>query len=514
MITRTFTRPFQFMTNGLASLKDLRTGTPLTMTGGALGLTNLLTGDDSTFEAGVGSWGTPTNVTSFASDAAEHYEGTHSGKMVIRNVNAATERITITALVSSSHTYTFTAKFKGVAGEGYRLAFNDNISGTTWGTTVTATGGWDTATVTHAFGAGITAAYAYLCRATGAAGSVVYWDSAFLSIHDWTNPSNFLSLLGADAPIITTGNTCKIATPFVAGSPITIMIACQSTWAGNDNAFHWLFETASGSQRVVVQKTNLNDLRIYTKDAAGNTKTRAVSLYAGTWLANVPHIIIITLDAANNQRIWFDGVEGLVSVGAGVRESAVGADSYFGSDSTGAAPASAAILAAIYDEIIDDVPTTGEGIVSFTFDNGWATQYTDGLPVLESQDVDATFFILPGYLDGGLYMSTAQVQDLYALGHEIGSHTWSHPDLPDCTPEQLDDELSDSKDWIETNCGPCHSFATPNGLYNDAVLAAIKLYYDSHRTADDGRNSVFRFDEYLLKIHFVANTTTPADVAG
>jgi len=357
--------------------------------------------------------------------------------------------------------------------------------------------------------------------ATGAINQILGMDGTAAikdAIHDvaltLTGTPTTGALLGATAPNIGSGKytICKAATPFAAGAPITIAIVCETTWAGNDNAYHWLFEMASGTQRIIIQKTNLNLLRIYTKDAAGVTRIKSLS--ATGWAANVPHVIVATLDASNNQRLWLDGVEATTSSGAGVRESAVGSYVYFGSDSAGGYMVTGTILAAIYSRVLTDIPTTSVGGVSFTFDNSLASQYTAALPVLGAQNIDATFFALPGLLGTGNYMSAAQVQAVGAAGHEIGSHSWSHPDLTTLTPEQLTDELSDSKDWIETNVGPCSSFASPNGAYNDAVLAAIKLYYASHRTATDGQNSPFMFDEFKIKVKLVLNTTTPAEVAG
>jgi len=68
--------------------------------------------------------------------------------------------------------------------------------------------------------------------------------------------------------------------------------------------------------------------------------------------------------------------------------------------------------------------------------------------------------------------------DLRALrhaGHEIGSHSLSHPLLPDCSDLELERELTQSKLEIEREIGgPVTSFCYPNGDWDPRVLEAVK----------------------------------------
>lgn len=64
---------------------------------------------------------------------------------------------------------------------------------------------------------------------------------------------------------------------------------------------------------------------------------------------------------------------------------------------------------------------------------------------------------------------------LHAAGHEIGSHSHSHPLLPDCSDPELERELTQSKLEIERAIGASvTSFCYPNGDWNPRVLDAVR----------------------------------------
>jgi peptidoglycan/xylan/chitin deacetylase (PgdA/CDA1 family) len=154
------------------------------------------------------------------------------------------------------------------------------------------------------------------------------------------------------------------------------------------------------------------------------------------------------------------------------------------------------------------------GLVSVTLDDGWTNQYTNGLPVLTRYGVPATFYIISGTLtEQPAYMTGAQVQALAAAGHEIGSHTISHPDLTKASTAALTDELSSSRATLQGLIGaPVTDFAYPYGAYNATTINAAKPYYASQRTVDTGYNTKDLFDPTRLKVQNVFDSTTPAQV--
>jgi len=102
-----------------------------------------------------------------------------------------------------------------------------------------------------------------------------------------------------------------------------------------------------------------------------------------------------------------------------------------------------------------------------------------------------------------------------AGGNEIAGHTISHPHLTTLSPTALDDELKLSQQTIQalTNL-PVKTFASPYGEYNGTTLNAIKSYYQSHRSTDDGFNSKDNFDPYTILVQNITVGTTIDTIKG
>jgi peptidoglycan/xylan/chitin deacetylase (PgdA/CDA1 family) len=72
-------------------------------------------------------------------------------------------------------------------------------------------------------------------------------------------------------------------------------------------------------------------------------------------------------------------------------------------------------------------------------------------------------------------MSWSELQELHQDGHEIGSHSVSHPILPLVSDAQLEDEIAGSRTRLRERLGfEIESFCYPNGDCNERVAAAVK----------------------------------------
>jgi peptidoglycan/xylan/chitin deacetylase (PgdA/CDA1 family) len=72
-------------------------------------------------------------------------------------------------------------------------------------------------------------------------------------------------------------------------------------------------------------------------------------------------------------------------------------------------------------------------------------------------------------------MSWEQLRTLAAAGHEIGSHSWSHPLLPGVGDAQLQREVAGSRERIRAELGvACESFCYPNGDCDARVVEAVR----------------------------------------
>ena len=96
----------------------------------------------------------------------------------------------------------------------------------------------------------------------------------------------------------------------------------------------------------------------------------------------------------------------------------------------------------------------------------------------------------PPDLSRFLPMEAEQVAALHARGHEIASHSVSHPILPQLDDKDLADEVENSAEQISAWTGAqVNGFCYPNGDYNIRVeQAVIQAGYRYACTVEDGLN--------------------------
>jgi hypothetical protein len=83
--------------------------------------------------------------------------------------------------------------------------------------------------------------------------------------------------------------------------------------------------------------------------------------------------------------------------------------------------------------------------ISYTFDDNLPNQYAVAVPMFNARGFKLTLFTVTSWLSG---WSNPQIA---ASGHEIASHTVTHPDLTTVSATQLTNELGNSKASIEAN---------------------------------------------------------------
>lgn len=133
--------------------------------------------------------------------------------------------------------------------------------------------------------------------------------------------------------------------------------------------------------------------------------------------------------------------------------------------------------------------------VAVTFDDGYRSVYDHALPILEEYGFPATVFVPTQLMrDGGPLlwpgidhwadqptrdeleaMTAAQLRLLIAKGWEIGSHTLTHPKLPELEDDELRHQLVESKkQCAELTEAPCTSLAFPYGAVDHRVIGAAE----------------------------------------
>ena len=109
-----------------------------------------------------------------------------------------------------------------------------------------------------------------------------------------------------------------------------------------------------------------------------------------------------------------------------------------------------------------------------TFDDGHVSQIENALPILNSFDERAVFFITVGWTGQRRgYMNWNHLRELHACGHEVQSHGWSHVLLTKCPAIDLVCELEKSKHMLEDQLGATvDSISMPGGRWNARVVGA------------------------------------------
>lgn len=115
--------------------------------------------------------------------------------------------------------------------------------------------------------------------------------------------------------------------------------------------------------------------------------------------------------------------------------------------------------------------------IVITFDDGYHDTYTNAYPLLKEYGFVATFFIITLLADEGReeYLSWEEIKALHAAGMEIGSHTYTHPDLRGQPYDYVVWQILGSKEAIEARTKePVRLFAHPSGKYDQQVVEVLK----------------------------------------
>jgi peptidoglycan/xylan/chitin deacetylase (PgdA/CDA1 family) len=114
--------------------------------------------------------------------------------------------------------------------------------------------------------------------------------------------------------------------------------------------------------------------------------------------------------------------------------------------------------------------------IVLTFDDGYKDAFTVALPLLKKYGFTGTFFIFTKPIDeeNREYLTWQEVELMSSAGMEIGSHSYSHPDLRKLSDEALATEIVDSKKEIEAHTQkPVLFFCYPSGAHDARVVQAV-----------------------------------------
>ena len=156
------------------------------------------------------------------------------------------------------------------------------------------------------------------------------------------------------------------------------------------------------------------------------------------------------------------------------------------------------------------------GILSFTFDDGKKSTFTQAFPILSSYHFPATVYIISDEVNQPEYLTLEQLHQLSQSGWEIASHSVTHPHLQHLPLSKIEEELKTSKESLENWGFTISSFAPPYGEFNQEIINLSKKYYSSTRQGNlipqlnptklEGEES------YYLKVFLILPDTTSTEV--
>ena len=117
-------------------------------------------------------------------------------------------------------------------------------------------------------------------------------------------------------------------------------------------------------------------------------------------------------------------------------------------------------------------PTTGNKVIALTFDDGPGPYTAHLLDILDQYGARATFFLIGSKVSG----QASVVRSIQARGHQLGNHSWSHPELPKLSVDQIAGEIDRTNEAIRQATGVKPSILRPPyGAVNGVVLEQLRL---------------------------------------
>lgn len=115
---------------------------------------------------------------------------------------------------------------------------------------------------------------------------------------------------------------------------------------------------------------------------------------------------------------------------------------------------------------------TSEKVVALTFDDGSdGTNFNRILDILTKHNVKATFFLTGQGTDA----HPSVVRKMATQGHDIGNHSYNHPDFTQITSAQMQSQLSRTETAVKNATGRSTKpyFRAPFGSTNNQVLSTV-----------------------------------------
>lgn len=150
--------------------------------------------------------------------------------------------------------------------------------------------------------------------------------------------------------------------------------------------------------------------------------------------------------------------------------------------------------------------SAGAGVrprVALTFDDGPNAAATARvLDLLRECDARATFFVVGQRVEAGGASAAALLRRMHAEGHEIGNHSWSHPNISRLSHAAIRDQVERTQGAVARACGVrpvlfrppggAMDFAAVRSLAGTEIRDVIMWSVDPTDWARPGRERIWR----------------------
>ncbi|GJL78816.1 MAG: hypothetical protein NPINA01_18050 [Nitrospinaceae bacterium] len=163
---------------------------------------------------------------------------------------------------------------------------------------------------------------------------------------------------------------------------------------------------------------------------------------------------------------------------------------------------------------LGSIPEPGNGMLSFTFDDGWLSQYDEAKKKMSEFGFPGTAYIIKDNVGQPGFLSLNQMRELEDLhGWEMATHHGTN--LTTVSLSEAESRIRSEKQWLIDhgfNRGVDH-FAIPNGAFNQDLMNLFKKYFRTARTIAPTGETFPPADWHRLRVLNVINTTTTTQIA-
>jgi peptidoglycan/xylan/chitin deacetylase (PgdA/CDA1 family) len=168
--------------------------------------------------------------------------------------------------------------------------------------------------------------------------------------------------------------------------------------------------------------------------------------------------------------------------------------------------------------VAEAAPHYPRGVVTFTFDDGFAAQSQVAAPILAAHQFPATAYVIVDRIDKDSHMTLADLHTLSDAGWDIAAHAFTQVDhalnFTELSDTEVEDDMVNTRAWlIAQGFGGYDHCAYPSGEFTNSVLATAGKYFTSCRTIYAGQQELFPpSDSRRLRVGYITSSV-PLSVA-